>query len=232
MKKLFAFLLAGSLVAGAENATLEHTKWKLVEVSQQQIPNGVSVTLTFSENRLSLVGCNIQSGTFRRRGNSLVLTGPLRSTRKACPDEMEKLDQSFSRLISNTPELSLSATQLKLTSKDGGEWTFAREASASKNARTRFLYVAAFTKDCSGVARMKCLQVRDAKNQPWRLNYIPIQGFEHVPGIEYRLRIKEDKVGHPAADAASVAWYLDAVVEQTVVDRKAAEDYERAKGRQ
>ena len=76
---------------------------------------------------------------------------------------------------------------------------------------------------------MKCLQIRESKDQPWTLSYTNIVGFEHVPGIEYRLRIKEDRVPHPAADAPSVIWYLDMVVEQTVVDRKAADEYEASK---
>ena len=76
---------------------------------------------------------------------------------------------------------------------------------------------------------MKCLQVRESKDEPWMLNYTRVIGFEHVPGIEYRLRIKEDKVEHPVTDGPSVLWFLDAVIGQTVVDRAAAEAYEAGK---
>jgi heat shock protein HslJ len=123
----------------------------------------------------------------------------------------------------------LDGDRMTLTGDGKAAWVFKREQMASKNATTKFIYVAAFTKDCMGVAPMKCLQVRGSKDQPWGLEYSGVIGFEHVPGIEYRLRIKEDKVEHPVADAPSVLWFLDAVIEQHVVDRAAADAYEAAK---
>jgi len=67
--------------------------------------------------------------------------------------------------------------------------------------------------------------VRESKDKPWGLEYSGIVGFEYVPGIEYYLRIKEDSVAHPLPDAPSLVWYLDAIIGQSVVDRKAADEY-------
>jgi heat shock protein HslJ len=212
----------------AQHVSLDHTKWKLTEAQNQKIPSRPAFTLSFEAGRISISGCNIQSGNYHRAGSKLVVAAPLTSTRKACPDDVEAVDQALSRLISTAPQFTMDANRLKLVAADSTEWVFSREASPSRQAKIKFIYVAAFTKDCTGVAPMKCLQVRDSKQQPWRLNYIPIQGFEHVPGIEYRLRIKEDQVAHPPADGSSIAWYLDAVIEQSVVDRAAAEEYEKA----
>ena len=64
---------------------------------------------------------------------------------------------------------------------------------------------------------MQCLQVRDSPEQAWRLHYGEIAGFTHELGIEYRLRILEDEVPNPPADASSKRWFLDLVVEQRVV---------------
>jgi len=109
--------------------------------------------------------------------------------------------------------------------RQSSQWVFAREPLPSPNATTRFIYVGPFLKDCTGTAPMKCLEVRDDNSQPWRLHYARIIGFEPVPGIEYRLRLKEDHVARPAADASAVVWYLDSIIEQKVVDREAAEQY-------
>lgn len=71
----------------------------------------------------------------------------------------------------------------------------------------------------SRVAPMTCLQVREKESDPWQLHYFGIAGFEPQPGIEYRLRIIEEKVKNPPADASSIRWTLDQVVEQRVVGR-------------
>jgi hypothetical protein len=125
----------------------------------------------------------------------------------------------------SSPTFLLAEDRLTLTAGDGAHWIFQREPLPSKDAKTKFIYVAAFTKDCMGVGPMTCLQVRDSKDQPWTLHYSGIVGFEHVPGIEYRLRIKEDRIAHPAADSSAVVWHLDAIVEQSVIDRQAADGY-------
>ena len=148
---------------------------------------------------------------------------------KACVPEVQEVDSAFVKALMAKPAVQLEGDQLTLTADDGAQWLFHKEPLPSRAATTRFIYVAAFTKDCTGAGPMQCLEIRESKDQPWTLSHINIAGFEHVPGIEYRLRIKEDQVPHPAADAPSVTWYLDMVVEQTVVDRKAADEYEASK---
>ena len=64
---------------------------------------------------------------------------------------------------------------------------------------------------------MTCLQVREQESDPWQLHYSGIADFEPQPGIEYRLRIIEEKVKNPPADGSSIRWTLDQVIEQRVV---------------
>ncbi len=66
---------------------------------------------------------------------------------------------------------------------------------------------------------MTCLQIRDKPGERWQLHYGGIEGFRPQPGIEYRLRIIEEKIANPPADASSIRWTLDQVVEQRVVRR-------------
>lgn len=215
-----AVLLSVSTLA-AQTQDLNHTKWKLVETQNAGIavPKDHAVILTFTETNLSVRGCNTLRAAFKA-GNGKIAAGPMASTRMACLDEAAKLDQALDQLLRNA-SYRIVGDQLNLTGAGGDEWSFVRQLTPPKNARTRFIYVASETKECTaGAARMKCLQVRDSKTGPWRLNYTPIIGFEHTPGIEYRLRIKEEVRANPPADASKYVWYLDTIVEQKWVKAK------------
>jgi heat shock protein HslJ len=222
-------LISSGMVIGQnpEEQKMDHTKWRLVELSQPplKIPARTAFMLTFEGDFYSFSGCNLLSGKFRSEQQRIVSAAPVRSTRKACPDDIQAFDAAFSRLLAAGPKFQRTGKSLTLTDSNGAKWVFAEEPLLSKNAKTKFIYVAAFTKNCTGAVPMKCLQVRESKSQPWRLHYSGIRGFEHVPGIEYRLRIKEDRIDHPPADSSAISWYLDAVIEQSVVDRKAADEY-------
>ena len=77
------------------------------------------------------------------------------------------------------------------------------------------VYVAAETQACTaGVARTTCLQVRETPDAPWTLHYFGFEGFEHQPGVEYRLRVRGAPVANPPADAASVHWSLIEILDQ------------------
>jgi len=219
------------LAQTGDGLNLDHTKWALTGVSHSQltIPAAMKFTVTFEGSQYSFSGCNQIAGRFRLEAGKLVTTGPGRSTMKGCPPEVQRVDTGFTRMLHAKPTVHFEGDHLTLAGDDGEQWTFQKEPLPSKEAQTKFIFVAAFTKDCTSAAPMKCLQIRESKDQPWTLSYTNIVGFEHVPGIEYRLRIKEDPVPYPAADAPSVVWYLDLVVEQTVVDRKAADEYEASK---
>jgi heat shock protein HslJ len=234
-----ALLLCGAMcLAGFDRpaepgdaSILDHTKWRLTKVTKTElaIPAAAKFTVTFESSQYMFSGCNLISGKFRLEAGKLIATGPGRSTMKACPPEIQEVDGAFVKMLTSKPTVHLEGDQLALAADDGGQWTFHREPIPSKQAQTKFIYVAASTKDCTRAALKECLQVRESKDQPWTVSHADIEGFEHVPGIEYRLRIKEDQVPHRAADAPSVVWYLDVVVEQTVVDRKAADEYEASK---
>lgn len=204
------------LIAQTPNS-LDYTKWRLTEVRKAEValPKERPVMLTFIDGNLSAQACNVMRSSFKIEGGKLVI-GPMASTQMACP-EPENLDQPLANLLTNA-RYQINGNQMTLTGEDGGEWVFEKVPMASKNATTKFIYVASETKDCSsGAGKMKCLQIRETKDAPWRLNYNPIRGFEHQVGIEYRLRIKEDVLANPPQDASKYVWYLDMVVEQTVV---------------
>ncbi len=64
---------------------------------------------------------------------------------------------------------------------------------------------------CQGLVPMQCLRVRDAGTSEWQLHYFGIQGFTFAPGKLCRLRIREEVVRDPPADAPGIIWILERV---------------------
>jgi Domain of unknown function (DUF4377) len=53
----------------------------------------------------------------------------------------------------------------------------------------------------------------------WRPLYQEIEGYTHTPGTRNVLRLKKFAVKNPPADAPSVAYVLDMVVESEIIGR-------------
>ncbi|MFC3532088.1 META and DUF4377 domain-containing protein [Vogesella facilis] len=171
--------------------------------------------LELKAGRLSLHGgCNRLFGTARVE-NGVLVVDQLASTMMACDPVSMARERELSQLLQSRPPVRRDGDRL-LLGQPGQQLVLRQQADLSA-APTRLIYVAAERQPCSGVARMMCLQVRDDKNQPWQLHYGEIEGFKPEPGIAYRLRIKEVKVANPPADAPSVRWVLDMVLEQELV---------------
>lgn len=207
--KTALLLLAAIPLARAQTQNMDPSKWRLEQSS---------VMLTLRQGRYSLEGCNIMNGSFELTGDQLKVH-PGISTRRACEPERTQLDASLLRELEAGVKIEAGGDRLT-TSSGSSKRTWTRVPMPSGQAITRFIYVASQRKDCVGEAPMKCLQIRESLNDPWQLYYGDIVGFEHQPGIEYRLRILEDQVTNPPADGSSVVWYLDLVVEQKVVEPK------------
>lgn len=71
------------------------------------------------------------------------------------------------------------------------------------------------TADCTGVAPMKCLQVKESTNGKWTNLYTNIEGFTYEPGYEYVLKIKEEKAENPPADGSSIKYILIKEISRT-----------------
>jgi heat shock protein HslJ len=81
--------------------------------------------------------------------------------------------------------------------------------------REKTVYVGPVKVDCVGVAPQTCMLVKESPNDKWGLYYDQIEGFDYEPGYEYELRIVEEKVDNPPADASSIRWVLVEVVSKT-----------------
>ncbi|POZ63100.1 META and DUF4377 domain-containing protein [Chromobacterium alticapitis] len=181
----------------------------------RQIDGGpAAAKLQIDEQRLSIrAGCNGMFGPAALTDGKLSAK-PLAATMMMCPPEAMQRDAALSRQLEAGMPVKLEQGRLLL-----GEGKDAMRFEKLPQGEIKFIYVAAERKPCSGVAPMQCLQVRDDKSKPWQLHYGEIEGFQPEPGVAYRLRIKEVKVDNPPADASSLRWILDMVVEQEVVKK-------------
>lgn len=71
------------------------------------------------------------------------------------------------------------------------------------------------TADCTGVAPMKCLQVKEKPTDNWSNFYTNIEGFTYEPGYEYVIKVKTEKVENLPADASSIKYTLIKQVSKT-----------------
>lgn len=87
-------------------------------------------------------------------------------------------------------------------------------ANASAGDEKTFI-VGPQTADCTGVAPMKCLQVKENASGNWTNFYSNIEGFTYEPGYEYVLKVKTEKIENPPADGSSIKYTLVKQVSKT-----------------
>ncbi|WP_199154347.1 META and DUF4377 domain-containing protein [Chromobacterium sp. ASV23] len=213
LSALAAALLAGCAgIQGPAGSAAAPTLSQLQGEWKQLDAGPAAASLQIAEQRLSIkAGCNGMFGPATLEDGKL-RAKPLAATMMMCPPEAMQRDAALSRQLEAGMPVRLEQGQLWL-----GEGKDAMRFEKLPQGEIKFIYVAAERKPCSGVAPMQCLQVRADKNQPWQLHYGEIEGFQPEPGVAYRLRVKEVKVNNPPADASSIRWILDMVVEQEVV---------------
>jgi heat shock protein HslJ len=198
---------------------IERSRWSLTASTlTAPVPDETNrVTLEFADGRVAAFsGCNRGGAQYSIEQGTLVI-GPMAATKMACMGPGAQFEDEFFAFLASRPKLSADEQTLMLTGPKG-ELRFAAQLMPSANAVTKFIYVAAQRRPCSGMMPMECLQIREKPSDPWLNHYDEIIGFTHHPGIEYRLRILEDDVPNPPADASSKRWFLDLVVEQKLVD--------------
>jgi heat shock protein HslJ len=93
--------------------------------------------------------------------------------------------------------------------------TVAACAPFGAGPRQKTVYVGPYQVECAGVGPQQCLLVKEDPNAEWTFFYDRIEGFEYEPGYEYELRVMEEKIANPPADASAIRWTLLEVVKKT-----------------
>lgn len=199
------------------------------------------VQLDFDAHGVSIGNtCNRMHGSYSVAGGKLTI-GNLASTMMACHDPaLSALDHAAGQYLQGTFVLTLDAQgkqpQLVLTTAAGERLTFkgvpTAETRYSGPGETLFLEVAPQTRLCNHplMPHAQCLYVRElhygangirqGKPGDWHVLAQDIEGYTHQPGTRNVLRIKRYQVANPPADASSVAYVLDMVVESETLPHK------------
>jgi len=214
--------------AASSDPALSASRWELTSWSGHTIPhgdNGEPVILNFNvengQGRVSgRAGCNQFTAPFSIRGPGQLTIVEAASTRMACPEPAMQFEADFLDKLQAVNHYAITGPVLEMKTLDGQMLKFYAREKPSAAAKVKFIYVAPQKVACSaGVMRTTCLQIRERKEDPWQNWYGNIEGFNFEPGVAYRLRILEEKVPNPPADASSIKWTLDLVVEQELISK-------------
>ena len=222
--------------------------WQLVDAvarSGQRIDallarSSQPVQLDFDAQGVSIGNtCNRMHGSYSVAGGKLTV-GNLASTMMACPNPaLAALDRAAGRYLQGTFDLKLDSRgrqpQLVLTTAAGDRLAFTGVPTDDTRyggpGETMFLEIAPQTQPCHQppMPNAQCLEVRtlhygangvkQGKPGNWRVLAQGIEGYTHQPGTRNVLRVKRYQIANPPADASSIAYVLDMVVETELPPR-------------
>jgi heat shock protein HslJ len=190
--------------------------------------------LDFGDGRLSVRNsCNGMGGSYRIANGQLVV-GPMMHTMMACADlALNRLDSLVGERLAGRPAITVTrhgdTPRLELRTATGDTLDFdgvpTPETRYGGPGVTEFLEVAAQTVPCRHplMPDRQCLDVREVHYDAnglktgtpgdWHPLQEAIEGYTHQAGVSNVLRVQRYTVKHPPADAPSVAYVLDTVVE-------------------
>lgn len=192
--------------------------------------------LDFADGRVRVSNaCNHIGGRYAIQGDALSV-GDLEQTLMACLDDaLMQSDTAISRRLQAGGTMRFTDDHgLVLVTPAGDTLRFSGEPTADTRfggpGERMFLEVAAQRVSCphAMIPDYRCLHVReivyggDGVKQSagdWQFLYQDIEGYTHEPGVRNVLRLNRYAVANPPADASSIAYVLDMVVESEVVDR-------------
>jgi heat shock protein HslJ len=198
---------------------------------------GKPLQLDFADGRLGVSGgCNRMGGAYTI-GKGKLKVDTLTQTQMACEAKLMQADQAISAALAAAPAISIENGStprliLRTGEGDGQVLTFAGQATAQTRyggtGETVFLEIAAETKPCNHplIPDKRCLQVRELQYDAqglktatgeWQNFYEGIEGYSHEAGTRNVLRTKRFKRDPVPADASSVVYVLDMVVESELV---------------
>lgn len=90
--------------------------------------------------------------------------------------------------------------------------------------RIETLWIGPQLVDCVGVVPQKCMEIRRAADGQVEWFYDSIEGFDHMIGTSYQIKVAVTDVENPPADASSLHYRLVEVVEATVESATAGLD--------
>lgn len=229
----------GSIDLGGYRWTVETATDKAGKpITVLQREGKYALTLSFVKDRLGVSGgCNHVGAQYAIKGAQLEVK-EFQTTLMACQDpRLMQMDAAISEQLQgrNTFAIEGDASQprLRLTTAAGNTLNLSGEATAETRyggaGATVFLEVDAQRRACPHplIRDHQCLWVRERSydangvalkpSDEWHFLYQDIEGYKHEAGIRNVVRVKKFQIKNPPADAPSVAYVLDMVVESEMV---------------
>ncbi|QQP94707.1 META and DUF4377 domain-containing protein [Lysobacter enzymogenes] len=194
--------------------------------------------LSFSGDNLGVSGgCNHVGAGFKLAGDRIDI-GAFRTTLMACEDQrLMQMDSAISEQLKGSARFAIEGDapqpRLLLTTAGGAKLVLSGEPTAETRygsaGTTMFLEVDSQLRKCSHplIPNYQCLWVRERKyddngvalkpSDEWHFLYQNIEGYTHEAGIRNVVRVKKFDIKNPPADASSVAYVQDMVIESESV---------------
>lgn len=197
-----------------------------------------ALVLSFVKDRLGVSGgCNHVGAQYAVSGEQIQVK-EFQTTLMACQDpRLMQMDTAISQQLQGNNRFVIEGEppqpQLRLTTASGATLHLQGEATAETRyggpGKTTFLEVDAQRRSCPHplMRDHQCLWVRERSYddngvaqkpaEDWHFMYQDIEGYQHEAGVRNVVRVKQFEVKNPPADAPSVAYVLDMVVESELV---------------
>ena len=231
--------------AAAGMALLTDYHWKLESATDAQgkridalFPGPKNVlTLSFADGAASVSGgCNRLGGRYEIDAQDQLKVAGLRATLMACEPALMEADTAVMELLSQPQQARVedgAPPRLQLVSAAGHSTRWLGEPTAETRfggpGERVFLEVAPQRIACDHplISDYRCLQVREVKYDAhgirqtppgeWQPLYAEIEGFEFREGERKVLRLDRFERDPTPADASSIVYVLDMVVESEIV---------------
>lgn len=115
-------------------AQLQGNEYELKSASQIEIPEGVTMKMTFLATNLAITGgCNDMTGGWGITAGNLLLVPALGQTQKACDEALMNFDSAVAQIVSSQPVVTIDGDQMSLD-KDGATLSFTLAAGGGDQA--------------------------------------------------------------------------------------------------
>ncbi|MBT2747243.1 MULTISPECIES: META and DUF4377 domain-containing protein [unclassified Lysobacter] len=194
--------------------------------------------LSFLKDRLGVSGgCNHVGATYALNGDKIEVKN-FQTTLMACQDpRLMQMDSEISKQLEGSTVFAIEGQapqpRLLLTTASGSKLVLSGQPTPETRyggaGTTMFFEVDAKRRSCPHplMRDYQCLWVRERKYdangvalapaEDWHFLYQDIEGYTHEAGVRNVVRIKKFDIKNPPADASSVAYVLDMVVESELV---------------
>ncbi len=221
MKRIALVLTLLSLAFCSLSAAQEASAgddWRLVAYSFGRNNNypvddkDVTITIDTREQRITgNSGCNRFMGGFRFEDSGRLLVGPFAGTLMACPRIDNRFEQTFREALQAVNSFSFETGILTLNdNRTGNYMRFQRIIKPDRYV----WYVNKDLKDCVGVVKTKCMQIKVDKDGAWQNFFGPIDGFNFKKGRFYVIEVERTKIANPAADGSAYSHKLIRILKE------------------